>query len=110
MVKYNKLYYENIKKIFFGGYTKLNADSLLAPLVWILHTLFLPLTLTIGAGITTIIDIITKIELTSTEIIILKNNLKKLNDLQIKEIVNEMLKYYYQHLLTNVESFQNLHI
>lgn len=52
------LYDRNVDGTFFGGYVPI--PDAMGLLIWIPHTLLLPLTLTVGAGIKTLFDYFTR--------------------------------------------------
>lgn len=88
-----KLYTKNVKSTFFSGYNyrKDSATAYESPLVWILHTALLPVSLTIGAGALTFYELHNRNLLSEEQIKMLKLHLEELDPKQFDQMVLEII-------------------
>src|SRR3990167_4459335 len=73
------LYGRNVKGTFFGGYLEAS-DNYAAVLFNVFHTLLLPLSLTVGAGAKTVVDIATREPLTVGQVNEMLEQVKNMDD------------------------------
>lgn len=96
------LYCENAKNTFYGGYINTNdAPYPTAPLFWLAHTALLPVTLTIGAGIKTGLDAMTRNELPEDELLNLEKQLTDMDNKQFDKVVNKIMTYNPKSITSN---------
>jgi hypothetical protein len=99
-LKKESLFWKNVRGVFFGGY-KL-ADPLagennhyLAPFAFLLHTALLPITLTLGAGIKTLVDIATRnTPVSSNQISQTSERIKQLDENEINDLAQVITQYH----------------
>lgn len=87
------LYCQYAKGAFCGGYISSNGGDLIAPIVWILHTACLPITLTLGIGTKVAIDRFTRKQLSQDEITKLVEQLAELDDASFEEMVKQITSH-----------------
>lgn len=87
------LYADNVKTIFFNGYKKPVQKSWAGACAWPLHTLFLPISLSAGAAIKTIIDIQSRRPLTANEMQKLKRDLFRLDETEFNDLIASIINY-----------------
>lgn len=85
------LFAQNAKTIFKTGYV--GPLDVPPPIVWLFHTLFLPISLTVGAGVKTGVDAMSRKELSTEDLQIVKIQLATLSDEQLDQVVADVIKY-----------------
>jgi hypothetical protein len=87
------IYNRNAQGVFLGGFTNIGQWKYLIPVVAILHIAFLPLTLTFGAGLKSLIDYFTRKELPQEKLESLNNKINELDNDNIQPLIDEMAHY-----------------
>lgn len=133
--KVKGLFWRNLQGVFFAGYTLSNpsidngaahypSPNYVSPFIFIIHTVLLPITLTLGAGIKTLIDLATrkkplsKQDLDNASGIIDTLDDEALGEIREKTILtsnpssisSKQLVYTIEELKQQVEQQQNQHL
>jgi len=87
------LYWSNVKDFFFKPYQFQDDPLSLYGLIWVIHTALLPVTLTIGAGTKTIVDMATRHPLSEKDMDNLINAIPTLSEEQFDELISIILQY-----------------
>lgn len=86
------LYCRNVKGTFNEGYPE-GPSTFIDPILAFWHTVFLPVSLTIGAGTKTCVDLISRKPLSDDDIEKMKNAIDTLDDDNFNKLVNDILGY-----------------
>lgn len=89
------LWGRNIRGDLTSGWVHGGSENYAAPIAWLVRLLFLPLTLTLGAGIKTLIDIFSRKELPQAEMAKMWNELNEIDNIsdRMDTIVEALLHY-----------------
>ena len=85
------LYSRNASATFFGGYVSVSDAEYAAPFIWLAHTFLLPLSLTLGAGAKTYLDVSHRKELSDEALANLKSHLGLITNEQFDQLVENAI-------------------
>jgi hypothetical protein len=87
------MYKRNFKGTFFGGFFDPQGTNFVVPFIWIGHIALLPLTLTFGAGIKTLIDFFTRREIPEETINAVDGAIDALDAESIRPLIESIAIY-----------------
>jgi len=92
------LYWRNVKGVFLGGFVDSVRFSYAAPIIWIAHLALLPLTLTFGAGIKSIVDYFSRFSsfVTAEAIKNKQQAISKMDSIDLSLLTTKLLQYEAQ--------------
>ncbi len=105
--------WRNIKGTFLGGFVDPMLFFYFTIPIWLIHMALLPLTLTIGAGIKTIVDFFTRVPLAPTVINAQTTLIKQYDSKMMEELVADISKYKPKsessyELITNLKKLNKM--
>jgi len=114
MKYFANLFLRNVKGTFLKGFVPI--DTYLFLLYWIIHLALLPITLTLGAGIKTLIDYNTRKFVSNDIIEERKNKISQMNEKDMSELRSHFANYACQSnsskmllkLLSDLDKLDNL--